>query len=150
MANLSEALTTGFASARSADSWTVFATSLQSKSNKFLLPRLILNDDEKQLLRAGDVKCMEDIMLKVGPLLDDIIVYEENLAENTKNKNLIKNGEEICTATLKAKKEFDLIYNKVNEEIEAMEALEDKSDKNSAIERMWNLCSRCQTNEYQR
>ena len=68
---------------------------------------------------------MEDIKLKVGPLLDGIIVYEENLAENTKNKNL---------TALKAKKEFDLIYNKLNEEIEAMEALEDKSDKNMSVE----------------
>ena len=82
-----------------------------------------LNDDEEQLLQTGDIKYMEDITLKVGPLLGGIIVSEENLAENTK-------------LALKSMKEFDLFYNKVNEEIEAMEALEDKSDKNSTIERM--------------
>ena len=67
-----------------------------------------LNGPHQVLLPTREIK-YKDISLKVGPLLKGIAVYEEKLADFTNNKNLIRNGEEIRTATLKAKKEFDVV-----------------------------------------
>ena len=86
------------------------------------------SEETEQKLIEEDENYMECIMVKVGPILDEINKYEETLSDLTKLKSLAKSNSDIRDTCLKSKKDFTLVYDRIMSEISHIEGYEDNSE----------------------
>ena len=106
---------------------------VQKLHDRFITIRVEGPDDEsEEALVVADIEYMQKITLRVCPVLDELSLYDEALAEGIKLKNLTKNIEEANDQYTKAKKEFNLVFDKIMLEINKIESLESNSDARSA------------------
>ena len=86
------------------------------------------NDESEEKLVEQDISYMEQVTMKVCPILDEIQKYEDALTYTTKLKSLIKTNNDARDACLKSKADFMVVYNKINSEVIRIESYDDKSD----------------------
>ena len=86
------------------------------------------NVESEEKLVEQDISYMEQVTMKVCPILDEIQKYEDALTYTTKLKSLIKTNNDARDACLKSKADFMVVYNKINSEVIRIESYDDKSD----------------------
>ena len=89
------------------------------------------DEEAEEALNLEDINYMENITLRVCPILDNLNMYDEAMTNVTKMKSLSKSNQETRGLCIKAKSDFSLMYNKVLSEINSIEAMEHKSEAKS-------------------
>ena len=79
---------------------------------------------EENKLLQDEIKFLEDINSKVFTVLEEISQYEDDLVSLNEIKELIKNEKETRCTVQRAKKEFNLIYEKIKTEISDIDTKE--------------------------
>ena len=87
-------------------------------------------------LVAEDVQYLENIITKIGPVLDNIESYEEVLNDSNKAKNLAKYDEDNKEAVTRAKREFSVVHDKLKAKVEEITATEEGSEKRIELIRL--------------
>ena len=87
-----------------------------------------LTEELEQSLVEEDITYMENITLKVCPILDELNKYDEVFMEATKLKDMCKVKDNVRESCIKARNDFGVVLNKVTEEISHINELEDKSE----------------------
>ena len=85
------------------------------------------NNDAEEALVEEDIEYMQKITIKVCPVLDELTLYEEAHSNSNRAKSLTKDREDALENCSKAKKIFELTYNKTIDEINKIEAQVDES-----------------------
>ena len=92
-----------------------------------------IDEAAEQSLVSEDVQYLEDIVTKIGPILDEIEAYEECQKDANKAKSLAKCDDENKEAVTKAKKEFSVVHEKLKTKVDEIIATEEGSDKRAEL-----------------
>ena len=102
---------------------------IQKLHDRYILVREEgLTEKLEQLLVEEDISYMENITLKVCPILDELSNYDVAFTEATKLRDLCKVKESIRESCVKARNDFVIVLNKVTQETNRINELEDKSE----------------------
>ena len=85
-----------------------------------------IDDNSNSIIIEEQIKFMENISIKVCPILDEINKYEESLASAAKLKEFIKIANNTRESCSRAKRDFLLVYKKVVSELNTIDILEEQ------------------------